>query len=200
MEMLTLFPRYVLKGHLPDGLLAELITLAGQVLADPESSPDASVKLAGQLDQQRQLAPQHPAVTSLASTVILPGCDHWIRHVMERQPPQGRGPWMPGRYGLQLVDVWLNAQRGGDYNPVHTHGGSFSGVVFLKVPPRSGPTASTVSSASTDRRTGTSRASTPAWCTTPTRYRVTSTCFPPGSPIRCRLSEVRECAGHWRST
>ncbi|MCP9820738.1 2OG-Fe(II) oxygenase family protein [Synechococcus sp. Cruz-9H2] len=139
MEMLTLFPRYVLKGHLPDGLLAELITLAGQVLADPESSPDASVKLAGQLDQQRQLAPQHPAVTSLASTVILPGCDHWIRHVMERQPPQGRGPWMPGRYGLQLVDVWLNAQRGGDYNPVHTHGGSFSGVVFLKVPPQIRP-------------------------------------------------------------
>lgn len=57
MEMLTLFPRYVLKGHLPDGLLAELITLAGQVLADPESSPDASVKLAGQLHQQRQLPP-----------------------------------------------------------------------------------------------------------------------------------------------
>ncbi len=43
------------------------------MLADPDTSPDASVKLAGQLDQQRELAPQHPAVTSLASAVILPG-------------------------------------------------------------------------------------------------------------------------------
>ena len=68
MEMLSLFPRYVLKGHLPDALLTQLITLAGQVLANPDTSPDASVKLAGQLDQQRELRPQDPAVTSLPST------------------------------------------------------------------------------------------------------------------------------------
>ena len=35
-----------------------------------------------------------------------------------------------------MIDIWLNSQRGGDYNPVHTHGGSFSGVLFLKVPPQ----------------------------------------------------------------
>ncbi len=35
-----------------------------------------------------------------------------------------------------LVDVWLNVQRAGDYNPTHTHGGTFSGVVFLEVPPQ----------------------------------------------------------------
>jgi hypothetical protein len=27
-------------------------------------------------------------------------------------------------------------QRAGDYNPTHTHGGTFSGVLFLQVPPQ----------------------------------------------------------------
>jgi hypothetical protein len=38
-----------------------------------------------------------------------------------------------------LIDLWLNVQRAGDYNPTHTHGGSFSGVIFLQVPPQIGP-------------------------------------------------------------
>jgi hypothetical protein len=136
MEMLSLFPRFVLKGQLPDALLANLQALAQRVLDDPDTSPDASRKLAGQLSQQRELAPGHPAVDELCRTVILPACEHWIRHVIDQQPPQGRGPWTPGRYGLQMVDLWLNAQVAGDYNPTHTHGGSFSGVLFVKVPPQ----------------------------------------------------------------
>jgi hypothetical protein len=136
MEMLTLFPRYVLKGTLPPELLGALNRLAREVVASPEASPDASLKLAGQLFQQRELNLQHPVVQELCQQVILPGCERWIRHVMDLQPPQGRGPWMPGRYGLRLIDLWLNVQRAGDYNPTHTHGGSFSGVLFLQVPPQ----------------------------------------------------------------
>jgi hypothetical protein len=135
-EVLALFPRYVLRSRLPEPLLADLLQLAGEVLERPERSPDASTKLAGQLAQQRELGPQHACIQTLCSAEILPACEHWIRHVIDRQPPQGRGPWTPGRYRLQMIDVWLNAQRAGDYNPMHTHGGSFSGVIFLKVPPQ----------------------------------------------------------------
>jgi hypothetical protein len=134
--MLTLFPRYVLHGQLPAGLLEALMHLSRQVVSSPEQSPDASRKLAGQLFQQRELHPQHPVVQSLCQSVILPGCERWIRHVIDQQPPQGRGPWTPGRYSLRLIDLWLNVQRAGDYNPTHTHGGSFSGVLFLQVPPQ----------------------------------------------------------------
>ena len=136
MEVLSLFPRYLLKGHLPEPLLQELLDLAHKVVADPEASPNAAAKLAGQLFQQRELGPDQPAVIALCRDVILPGCERWIRHVIDRQPPQGRGPWVPGRYGLQMIDLWLNVQRQGDYNPTHTHGGSFSGVLFLQVPPQ----------------------------------------------------------------
>ena len=136
MEVLELFPRYLLKGSLPEALLSHLQAMAGAVLADPDSHPDAAPKLAGQLSLQRELGPQEPAAAELCSTVILPACERWIRHVIDRQPPQGRGPWTPGRYGLQMIDLWLNVQRAGDYNPAHTHGGSFSGVLYLKVPPQ----------------------------------------------------------------
>jgi len=135
-EILALFPRYVLRGRLGAGLLAALRKLASEVAATPEACPDASGKLAGQLFQQRELPPGHPASRELGQEVILPACERWIRHVIDQQPPQGRGPWIPGRYGLRLIDLWLNVQRAGDYNPTHTHGGSFSGVLFLQVPPQ----------------------------------------------------------------
>ena len=136
MEVLSLFPRYLLKGTLEPRLLEALQQLARQVLADPSSTPDASAKLAGQLALQRELGPQYPAVAELCASVLIPACERWIRHVIDQQPPSGRGPWTPGRYRLQMIDVWLNVQRAGDYNPTHTHGGSFSGVLFLQVPPQ----------------------------------------------------------------
>jgi len=139
MEVVELFPRYLLKGQLPEALLSQLQAMAAEVLADPTAHPDAAPKLAGQLALQRELGPHQPAAAQLCSTVLLPACERWIRHVIDRQPPQGRGPWTPGRYGLQMIDLWLNVQRGGDYNPAHTHGGSFSGVLYLKVPPQIRP-------------------------------------------------------------
>ena len=134
MEILDLFPRSIFKGKLSSPLLNQLLDISTTVLANPGSSPDASAKLAGQLSQQRELSLEQPSIQRLIAEQLLPACDQWIRHVMDRQPPQGRGPWVPGRYRLQMVDLWLNCQRAGDYNPTHTHGGSFSGVIFLKVP------------------------------------------------------------------
>ena len=136
VEVLDLFPRSIFKGKLPSPLLKTLLGLGESVLVNPTASPDASSKLAGQLSQQRELRPEQPGVQALMDGHLLPACHHWIQHVMERQPPQGRGPWVPGRYQLQPIDLWLNCQRAGDYNPTHTHGGSFSGVIFLKVPPQ----------------------------------------------------------------
>lgn len=139
LEILSLFPRTLIKGRLSASLLADLQSLALAVAQAPERSPDASAKLAGQLFQQRELPPNHPKVEELTASVILPGCERWIRHVIDQQPPGGRGPWSQGDYDLRLIDLWLNVQRAGDYNPTHTHGGSFSGVVFLQVPPQIGP-------------------------------------------------------------
>ena len=89
MEVLELFPRHILEGDLEPSLLTPLQSHAQAVLQRPENSPDASTKLAGQLTQQRELALQEPAVAELCSNVLLPGCERWIRHVIDKQPPQG---------------------------------------------------------------------------------------------------------------
>ena len=136
MDVLDLFPRSIPKGTLPTPLLEALLKLAGNVLNRPTDHPDASRKLAGQLSEQRELKSDQPGIETLCAEHLLPACHRWIRHVVDRQPPQGRGPWVEGRYHLQMIDLWLNCQRAGDYNPMHTHGGSFSGVIFLKVPPQ----------------------------------------------------------------
>mgnify|MGYP001211273049 CR=1 FL=1 len=136
MEEIDLFPRSIIKGKLSVELLDGLVELSCSVLADPGASPDASTKLAGQLSQQRELRVDHPSIQDLWADYLLPGCERWIRHVIDRQPPQGRGPWVPDRCRVQANDFWLNCQRSGDYNPIHNHGGSFSGVIFLKVPPQ----------------------------------------------------------------
>ena len=109
MEVLSLFPRYLLKGHLPEALLDDLLRLARQVAANPEGSPNAAAKLAGQLFQQRELGPDQPAVRELCAAVILPACERWIRHVIDKQPPQGRGG--PGPGGIAPIDQQQQGQR-----------------------------------------------------------------------------------------
>ena len=136
MDIIDLFPRSILRGSVPDPLLQQLIGLSESVLAHPESRPDASTRWSGQLRQKHELQPDQPGVQELCNNHLLPACDRWIRHVMDRQPPQGRGPWVPGHYRLQMIDLWLNCQTAGNYTPSHTHGSDLSGVIFLKVPPQ----------------------------------------------------------------
>jgi Putative 2OG-Fe(II) oxygenase len=135
-DMLALFPHHVLQGQLPEELLRRLQAMAAAMVADPAAHGDASSKLAGQLALQLEIGPSQPAAADLCHQVILPACDRWLRHVMDQQPEAARGPWRSGAYQLQMYDLWLNVQRAGDYNPTHTHGASFSGVIYLQVPPQ----------------------------------------------------------------
>jgi len=41
------------------------------------------------------------------------------------------------RYGIEkasLIQAWMVSQRGGDYNPLHSHMGVLSGIMYLKTP------------------------------------------------------------------
>ena len=135
MEVVDLFPRSILKGELPTPLLKELLALGTTVLNNPEANPDASLKLAGQLSQQRELKPGQPGVQRLIGEHLLPGCERWIRHVIDRQPPQGRGPWSAGKYQLKLIDLWLNCQIVGDLTPPILTGQLFWSDFLKNSPP-----------------------------------------------------------------
>ena len=92
MEVFSTFPRFLLKSQIGEALLAQLQGLGNDVLADLSCTTDASAKLASQLTFQRELPSNHPAVARLCTSVILPGCEYWICHVIDREAPQGRGP------------------------------------------------------------------------------------------------------------
>jgi hypothetical protein len=73
VELISLFPRTLLKGRLPDDLLQRLLEHGQALMRRPEASPDASAKLAGQLSQQRELRPDLPLTRELCESVLLPG-------------------------------------------------------------------------------------------------------------------------------
>jgi len=86
---------------------------------------------------------------------------------------------------------------GGDYTRCNTHGGSFSGVIFLKVPAaRSTTTASTASSVFTaPREWAQSRAFAPAWPNTCCRWPRACMCSRLATPFGAALSVATASAG-----
>ena len=83
-----------------------------------------------------------------------------------------------------MIDLWLNCQTADDYNPTHTHGGSFSEVIFLKVPLQINANNFDGQLCFHAPETGTFSRSAPAWRTTCCLFPVSSICSRPGNPIR----------------
>ena len=89
MDVIDLFPRSIVQGEVDQKLLHHVNLHCEDVLLNPESNPDASTRLAGQLSKQLQLNFTQPAIRELCESVLLEGCERWIRHVIDQQPPQG---------------------------------------------------------------------------------------------------------------
>ncbi len=73
MDVIDLFPRSIVQGGLDLKLLNQCLLHGEDVLRNPGANPDASMLLAGQLNQQRELNPTHPAVRELCESVLLGG-------------------------------------------------------------------------------------------------------------------------------
>ena len=84
MDVIDLFPRSIVQGEVDLKLRNQLLLHCEDVLSNPSANPDASMRLAGQLNQQRELNPTQPAVRELCESVLLEGCERWIRHVIDK--------------------------------------------------------------------------------------------------------------------
>ena len=71
MDVIDLFPRSIVQGEVEPKLRNQLLLHCEDVLQNPEASTDASIRLAGQLNQQRELNPTQPAVRELCESVLL---------------------------------------------------------------------------------------------------------------------------------
>ena len=65
MDVIDLFPRSIVQGEVDLKLRNQLLLHCEDVLSNPSANPDASMRLAVQLNQQRELNPAQPAVREL---------------------------------------------------------------------------------------------------------------------------------------
>jgi len=113
------FGPYVMRTKVPEDIRKRLLKDAKKQLASYHK------KLAGHL--HTQLKYNHKTT-------------QWFyqeSHFIWQAYREGWSKWsgLPNMYcELNAHDLWVNFMKPGDFNPVHTHGGDYSFVIFLDVP------------------------------------------------------------------
>ena len=110
---------YVMKTKMPDYIIKKLKT------EGKKTKENYNYKLAGHLDNQYK----YPAnvqkwfYEEIQPIVQAYRNGHCKFHGIEELTVE-----------LSADDLWVNYMKAGDFNPIHTHGGDYSFVLFLDVP------------------------------------------------------------------
>jgi len=110
---------FVLKTKLPDYIIKELL------IQGKKTKQSYNRSLAGHLDNQFLYSVQAQNWFYKEITPILQAYreGHCKYHGVESLNVE-----------LSFDDLWINYMKAGDFNPMHTHGGDYSFVIFLQVP------------------------------------------------------------------
>ncbi len=130
-EIFRLFPRQIAKGKISDDLLKALHHKADKAFTK-KNTGDASDRLAGRLEQQVWFPLTDPIAQDLGK-IFAKSCGHWIQEAKTQWDEATTQIW-DKPFGIEVYELWFNRQLPGDFNPVHIHGGDFSGVLYLDVP------------------------------------------------------------------
>ena len=113
------FGPYVMRTKVPEDIRKRLLTDGKKQLKSYHK------RLAGHLDSQLKYNDETTSWFYQQSSPIWQayreGWSNWTGHPNE--PVE-----------LNAHDLWVNFMKPGDFNPVHTHGGDYSFVIFLDVP------------------------------------------------------------------
>ena len=113
------FGPYVMRTKVPEDIRKRLLTDGKKQLKSYHK------RLAGHLDSQLKYNDETTGWFYRESSPIWQayreGWSNWTGH-----PNEG--------IELNAHDLWVNFMKPGDFNPVHTHGGDYSFVIFLDVP------------------------------------------------------------------
>ena len=131
-EFFRLFPRNIGRGRLEEEQLKTLKHQCAKLLGD-KTARDMSSQLAGRLDTQIEIPLSLPVAVELQQR-FAQSCLHWIQESKRNWDKRASELWEDDTFGIAVYELWLNKQVAGDYNPVHIHGGDFSGVLYVQVP------------------------------------------------------------------
>tara|TARA_B100000212_G_scaffold119693_1_gene89496 strand:+ start:4270 stop:4899 length:630 start_codon:yes stop_codon:yes gene_type:complete len=130
-EIYRLFPRQIAKGQISDELLKTLHRKADKAFTKKQPD-DASSRLAGRLEKQVWFPLTDPIAKDL-SGIFAHSCWQWIQEAKTQWDNNTKAIWSKP-FGVNVYEIWFNKQIPGDFNPVHIHGGDFSGVLYLDIP------------------------------------------------------------------
>ena len=125
-----LFPIPICKVELPDDVMVKLELETNEILH--EKKEDHADQLAGKIYEGEQIAvPRKGFMKMFIDTGIIAACEGYVK---ASTILDGRGIKMWKDFDLTFQKAWVVSQYAGDYNPVHTHSGTLSGIIYIKVP------------------------------------------------------------------
>ncbi len=115
------FGPYLFRAVLPDYIIKRLLK-DGNTLREEDSY---NHRLAGHLKNQFLFKKETQSWFYKEINPVLNAYreGHCNYHSLENRPME-----------LKYDDLWINYMKSGDFNPLHTHGGDYSFVLFLDVP------------------------------------------------------------------
>lgn len=101
---------------------------AADILNSPDNYIKWNSKLAGQIEKEYKLSDE---TTQQLNQLMLPWC-HKYYNIFPHYPRANSISDLPLK--LTLDSAWINFQRKYEFNPLHSHGGVFSFVIWLQIP------------------------------------------------------------------
>ena len=133
------FSPTVMETEVPQKFIDIINNTGDEVLKDDGLSKkyDFSDNLVGKVHKEVSI-PVPDKDKSYCLSILRQSCVQYLRQMIEKgrayewsKRANGREP---SEENIHLSQSWIVSQYKHEYNPVHTHSGNFSGVIYLKIP------------------------------------------------------------------
>ena len=88
--------------------------------------------LAGQINKEHSLA--HIKEIPLAKDFLLRAAQTYATHFNLPLMPNEVVNSTSDKWSIEIVNIWMNIQEQGEYNPIHSHAGVMSFVIWFEIP------------------------------------------------------------------
>ncbi len=124
----------LLHTSLPDKVVQELIQLTDLITKDEKYRESGSKNLAGEIEDEWTIDPI--LLTNISfKNYIKQLCWEYLKVLVSQHPKRHSFHSLSDRIeNIEITSSWFNNQKDNEYNPVHFHSGTFSGVLYLKIP------------------------------------------------------------------
>ena len=128
----------VLHTTLPDKLSKDLIQLTDLIEKD-EDRESVKDELAGEIEDEWKIDTILLANISFKDYIIQLSREYFKitvsnYHIVDNRIPRPLIDFKNAMDNIEIFSSWFNDQKDNEYNPMHHHTGTLSGVLYLKIP------------------------------------------------------------------